>query len=254
MTIKTVLFDLGETLVTYGEFHVGTLLRQAAQLTYAYIRDYAPQIKETVGFDRYLRRNVVSIRWRYLLSRLTNREFDGLSLLRRNLQALRIPARPEQLQELAWLWYQPAADLAQVEPELHRHLERLEKMSLQLAIVSNTFSPPPVLDRHLAQLDLLRFFPVRVYSSVTVYRKPHPRIFTDTLRRLDRQPAEAVMVGDRLREDIRGARRLGMRAVLRRGLNNKHKKNVKGVPVIGSIAELPDLIETWNRNPHSVSI
>jgi HAD superfamily hydrolase (TIGR01549 family) len=44
--------------------------------------------------------------------------------------------------------------------------------------------------------------------------KPHPTIFQAALGLLDVAPAETVMVGDSLEEDIGGARALGMRAIL----------------------------------------
>ena len=44
--------------------------------------------------------------------------------------------------------------------------------------------------------------------------KPHPTIFKAALELLGVAPAEAVMVGDSLEEDIEGARALGMRAIL----------------------------------------
>ena len=119
-------------------------------------------------------------------------------------------------------------------------------MSLDLAIISNTFSPAAVIDRHLLQLDLLRFFPLRQYSSVTIFRKPDRRIFLDTLQKLALTPDQAVMFCDRLREDIRGAQRLGIKVVLKHGLNNQNKKfNRNNIPVIHSMAELPDLIRNW---------
>jgi putative hydrolase of the HAD superfamily len=44
--------------------------------------------------------------------------------------------------------------------------------------------------------------------------KPHETIFRAMLERLDVEPAEAVMVGDTLDDDIEGAKAVGMRAVL----------------------------------------
>jgi HAD superfamily hydrolase (TIGR01662 family) len=51
--------------------------------------------------------------------------------------------------------------------------------------------------------------------------KPHASIFRAVLDLLDVEPAEAVMVGDTIADDVEGARALGMRAILldRDGLN-----------------------------------
>jgi hypothetical protein len=48
-----------------------------------------------------------------------------------------------------------------------------------------------VLDRHLRACDLLEFFPVRVYSSETVHRKPDGRIYGRALERLGVEAGEA---------------------------------------------------------------
>jgi putative hydrolase of the HAD superfamily len=44
--------------------------------------------------------------------------------------------------------------------------------------------------------------------------KPHPTIFQAALDLLDVKPADAVMVGDSVEEDIEGAQAMGMRAIL----------------------------------------
>jgi HAD superfamily hydrolase (TIGR01662 family) len=44
--------------------------------------------------------------------------------------------------------------------------------------------------------------------------KPHASIFRAVLDLLDVEPADAVMVGDTVEDDIEGARALGMRAIL----------------------------------------
>jgi putative hydrolase of the HAD superfamily len=53
-----------------------------------------------------------------------------------------------------------------------------------------------------------------VGSRAHGYVKPHPTIFLAALQQLGVEPAEAVMVGDSLEEDVEGARALGLRAIL----------------------------------------
>ena len=245
MTIKAVLFDLGETLFNYGRADINTLMRRAARLSYDYLRGQTTYIGKLPHFRRYYHRHVSAIKLRYFLSILTNRDFNAQTLLNQHLRRMGLVISPAQLEELSWLWYKPAADLVELEPQLHQHLQRLQDMSLRLAVVSNTFSPPTVLDRHLKQFDLLRFFPVRLYSSEIVYRKPHPRIFQIALQKLGVLASEAVMVGDRLREDYKGASRVGVRAVLKRAYTNESKNIDGNIPIIDTIAELPHLIKDW---------
>jgi putative hydrolase of the HAD superfamily len=52
-----------------------------------------------------------------------------------------------------------------------------------------------------------------VFSSEVGKRKPHPAIFERALDALGVAPGEAMFVGDRLYEDVRGANEVGMTSV-----------------------------------------
>jgi putative hydrolase of the HAD superfamily len=52
-----------------------------------------------------------------------------------------------------------------------------------------------------------------VFSSEVGKRKPHPAVFEATLSKLGVEPEQAVFVGDRRYEDVRGAKELGMTTV-----------------------------------------
>jgi FMN phosphatase YigB (HAD superfamily) len=84
---------------------------------------------------------------------------------------------------------------------------------------------------------------VAISSSQHGYMKPHPSIFEAALKLAGVEAAESVMVGDSLSQDIEGARRVGMRGVLvRRSETGSAATENGGVPVIGSLRELPDLL------------
>ncbi len=92
-------------------------------------------------------------------------------------------------------------------------LDALARRGLTLGIISNTGRTPgvilrQVLDRH----GLLGYFTVLSYSDEIGYRKPHPAIFKETLRRAGAEPASALHIGDDATTDVAGARSIGMRA------------------------------------------
>src|SRR5947208_4654088 len=68
--------------------------------------------------------------------------------------------------------------------------------------------------------------------------KPHASIFRAVLDLLGVEPAEAVMVGDTIDDDVEGARALGMRAILldREGVHPEFE------PRIETLSELPPLL------------
>jgi putative hydrolase of the HAD superfamily len=95
----------------------------------------------------------------------------------------------------------------------HALLEALRARGLRLGLVSNAFDPGWLLHRDLEELGLAGRLDFAVFSSETGKRKPHPAIFERALEALDAAPEEAMFVGDRLYEDIRGAGELGMTTV-----------------------------------------
>ena len=73
--------------------------------------------------------------------------------------------------------------------------------------------------------------------------KPHPSIFAAALQLVDVPAGDAVMVGDSVRQDVEGALRAGMRAVLlHRGDGRSSagdELSATGVPVIRSLRSSP---------------
>jgi len=242
--VKAVLFDLGETLLTFGKIKIARLFRQGAKLSY----DFLKSNDQPVGsFEYYCWRNLILIQIRRLFSNLTGRDFDALALLKKVGTKKGIQLNSEQWEHLAWLWYEPLSKVAKVETNIAETLTALKKSGLKLGIVSNTFVNRCCLEKHLKQLDILDFFAVRLYSYEYNFRKPDTRIFKAAAERIGEIPENILFVGDRLYEDVKAAMRTGMHAVLKVGpTNNTAKKIPQGAWKIHQLAELPALIEKIN--------
>lgn len=243
--LRAIIFDLGETLLNYGKVDIDSLFAKAAELTYDYLQGLNTGGK-LPPFRWYRTGNIAAIKLHYFWSNIIRREFDCLALLNRRVTRMGFRLSAEQLTELAWRWYEPLGDSATIEPTLHETLATLRDIPLKLAIISNTFLPGEVLDRHLGSLGILEFFETRVYSSATRYRKPHRRIFETALEQLNVPASAVVMIGDHIRNDIIGPQRLGMSAIFKRATLNS--KSCVTVPEIDSIAELPDIIGNWDNH------
>jgi putative hydrolase of the HAD superfamily len=88
-------------------------------------------------------------------------------------------------------------------------LEELRRAELRLGLVSNGIRDlNEFVAHHKLDVDAI------VGSRAHGYVKPHPTIFQAALQQLGVKPADAVMIGDSLEEDVAGARALGMRAIL----------------------------------------
>jgi HAD superfamily hydrolase (TIGR01549 family) len=88
-------------------------------------------------------------------------------------------------------------------------LAQLRAQGLKLGLVSNTGRN---LDEFVAHhgLDV----DAAVSSGAHGKTKPHPTIFQAALERLAVAPADAVMVGDSVEDDVEGAKAAGMRGLL----------------------------------------
>jgi putative hydrolase of the HAD superfamily len=104
--------------------------------------------------------------------------------------------------------WEPARRLAST---THALLEVLRERGLKLALVSNALDPPWLLHRDLAEAGVAQRLDAAVFSSEVGWRKPHAAIFERALELLGGvAPEAALMVGDRLREDVGGAAALGI--------------------------------------------
>lgn len=79
-----------------------------------------------------------------------------------------------------------------------------------LGIISNTW---PSLDRVFRNQQLRHYFASFVMSSVLGVYKPHVKMYTTALEELQLAPEETLFVDDSI-ENLEGAARLGMQAVL----------------------------------------
>lgn len=121
-------------------------------------------------------------------------------------------------------------------------LRQLNAGGIRIGLISNTHRCLASFQTHF-ELDGL--IAAAVSSSVHGYMKPHPSIFEAALRLVGVEPDQAVMVGDSLKQDVQGARQVGMRAVLVRrsgAAGNLATSAVGAIPVITSLTELPPLL------------
>lgn len=91
-------------------------------------------------------------------------------------------------------------------------VEVIEKLSdeFRLGIIANQ---PPECRESLRRRQLLDFFDVVAISEELDLHKPHPQLYLWALERVEQEPACCVMVGDRLDNDVKPARLVGMRTI-----------------------------------------
>ena len=114
-------------------------------------------------------------------------------------------------------------------------LREIHALGVRVGLISNTHRCLSAFQSHF-ELDGL--IAAAVSSSEHGYMKPHPSIFEAALRLVGVEAGDALMVGDSVKQDIDGARQVGMRAVLLARAGTPAEP-LDGVPVIRSLTELP---------------
>lgn len=209
---RAILFDLIDTLLWYDQSASHDHADLACEAFQAIYREDAETLAKFLKAyhsvrECYLRRSAISLR-----------EVDFMARMRDTFAALG-PVHPPSLERFVARYI--GGYIRQLSlPQGHRELlERLHG-SYRTALVTN-FQYWPAIYHLLDRFELRGYFDAVVISGEFGWRKPHPAIFQEALRRLGVRAEEAVFVGDDLEVDIEGASSCGIDAILldREGLH-----------------------------------
>ena len=200
-----VLFDWGDTLMRFA--YDEALVEAGHRAGLATLdRDQLPEVERVAA---HFRERYEPFFW----TPGTVEELEYPGLVRQLLGDFGIEVSDKELTRFLEAEHEAWDPARQLAAHTHALLEALRGRGLKLGIVSNAFDPGWLLHRDLEQMGLAERLDFSVFSSEVGKRKPHPAIFERALEALDVKPEDAVFVGDRLYEDVRGAGELGMTTV-----------------------------------------
>lgn len=241
--VRAVLFDFGHTLVDFRR------TEEALHEAYEQIRGRieaaaymeVPEILDLIervagGVDRLVGRS-------YEERRLE--ELDLAQTFRETLAGIGFDLPDDVLQHVVALDHSAYSNSLHAEPEVLETLAQLRASGYRLGLVSNIALDASRMREDLARLGIAEHLDASVFSSEVGVRKPDPRIFLETLARVGVAPADAVFVGDRLRDDVAGARAVGMRTVLTRQFRAEDDAAGDADAVIDRLEDLPSVLERW---------
>ena len=128
--------------------------------------------------------------------------------------------------------------------------EALRARGIRIGVLSNTLWPRTEHERVFRRDGVDDLIDAAVYTSEIRWTKPHPEAFRAALAAVgETDPARAVFVGDRLWDDVHGAKAVGMRAVLvpHSEIPSAQAGPVAGEPdaVVHRLTDLLPLVDSW---------
>ncbi len=228
MAVRAVLFDLGNTLVSYyraEDFPI--VLRSCVAACLAELDMPGSGIDEAL-FQRAMTLNIEASdhRVRPIADRL----------------AVLFPCfacHPGRLERLTAAFLKPIFATAVMDPAVLPTLAALREQDVLTAIVSNTpwGSPAELWRQELARHGLLSAVDAAVFCVEVGFRKPHPAPIRQALVNLGVEPAEALFVGDDPRWDVAGARAAGVVPLLLAASADEAASDVISIDGIGLVSQ-----------------
>ena len=245
MRLRAALFDVGDTLVEHWapRDRLNELLREALRKDFshcAWIEDFInaeigpgrftaaqTSLAEPIADDEALRQE--TLRW-----------------YRDWFENAKIGIDDVNLDRLRVCMTVPLDLVSTPVPGAFDALRWCKANDLAVVLVTNTLS------RGDAEVweDWRRFGVADAIDAVVTshdagWQKPHRVMFDRALALARVRAAEAVMVGDRLDADIKGASRLGMRTVLRRTEQPQAAPEADPDATVEDLRELPAVLAAW---------
>ena len=234
-TIEAVIFDWGGTLSRWAQLDLIDVWRLAA-------RRLDPDREDEIAAHLL---GIEDAAWAE--TQTTQRSWTLAQVLERASDDLGLDVNEVVLEEAALHHIDAWTPHIEHKPDAAATLEALRERGLRIGLLSNTMWPRP-FHRHFLERDgLLHLIDAEVYSSEIEVTKPHPAAFAAAQAAVGvTDPARAVFVGDRLFDDIHGARAVGMRTVYL-PTSDVPGYDVEPDAVIDSLSELPAVIDAWSR-------
>lgn len=239
--IRAILFDFGGTLM-YGRQDWTPLVAKADEALTDYLRSNGMEVslntfptefrKRLDDYFKQREQDLLETTYTFVLRELLREKgYDDVSsaVLRSALDRL------FSVTQTNWA----------LEEDATPTLQKLRVKGYNLGIISNAGDDEDV--QQLARrFGITEYFDFILTSASCSYRKPHPRIFELALSNWYCPPNEAVMVGDNLDADIRGAQEVGIYGVWinrRVSPDMENQEQVQPDASLSSLSELPTALD-----------
>ncbi len=203
--IKAVITDYIGTLVNVRSYSLETSMNTLCDA----LVDVGFRCEKQQFFDAYknAHEKYRAVRYGQL------REVTNAIWVSETLSSLGYPVQIDdpRMKEALNVFFQNFVNSLELRPYAITLLEKISK-SCKLGLVSN-FTYAPVVHLSLRKLGISNLFNAIVVSEENGWRKPHQKIFQDTLQQLHVKAEETIFIGDSPAEDIKGAIAAGLKTI-----------------------------------------
>ncbi len=237
MPIRTLFFDLDDTLLETHEAHVAAMDLVSRTIS-AMAPAWPPEVVARRATGIYLELEAEMERGEVHYE--TQMPFR-IKTWAQTLLAFGLPA--DTAEELAHLYLRVRRSHYRLYPDVAPTLDAL-KAEYRLGMITNGISD---LQREkIAATGLERWFETIVVSGEVRSWKPDAGIFRHALAAADARPEESVMLGDNLARDVAGAAALGVHTIwVRRYDHLLPVDTISPGHTLRDLRPLPELIAAW---------
>jgi HAD superfamily hydrolase (TIGR01549 family) len=239
--LRAVIFDLGGTLM-YERANWAPITAQADEALTIYLREQGMELNLSTfprefrkRIDKYFRKrekDLLETTYSFVLRDvLEDKGYRDISdgIIRGALDRL------FAITQTNWV----------LEVDTLQTLKKLETDGYRMGLISNAGDDQDV--QQLARrFGIAQYFDFILTSAACSYRKPHRRIFELALSNWYFLPSEAVMVGDNLDADVRGAQSVGLYAIWisrRAGKRIDDQLSIQPDASLSTLQELPAFLD-----------
>lgn len=211
-TRPVVLFDWGETLMWVpGMIHDPDRHLQCVERIYeSDVRPHLGEARAQLPLGMFIEHYHAACRAQIASSKQSQREhtFDDRFAMALELAGMQPVSERAHLRSMSDALGRQVVQGARLLDFAAEVVETLAR-SYRLGVVSN-YPHGPVVAASLERFGLRKYFQAIVVSSDTGWMKPHEECYQPALAALPAPPGKTLMVGDDLRNDVKGAKALGL--------------------------------------------
>jgi len=237
--LKAVIFDMGSTLIEFENHSWDVLGKMGTASGYEFLKRQNISLPEYNVFEAMLVRKLEQ-RLSSIKENLKEIKFEEVVFP--FFEELKISTEDGKSSNFLYEYYKPITQQATLIEDAVEILSSLKEEGLKVGLISNTIFPGDYHRDELKRFGLYPFLEISLFSCEFGYRKPHPEIYLECLKKLKIEAEEAVFVGDRLIEDVAGPKSLGMKAILKYKEGRDYSLPIQPDAKVHSLTQLPQAI------------